>query len=69
MINAKFAICEKGGYIKATEDSKGGMHLTAVKCENCGRTLAELEEKLRIKCRKCGHMNYIVIKADQASQG
>ncbi|MBB6218012.1 phage FluMu protein Com [Anaerosolibacter carboniphilus] len=44
--------------------------MTEVKCEKCGRTLCELEGKVRIKCRKCGHMNYIVADtADQAPQG
>ncbi|MFW9879635.1 MAG: Com family DNA-binding transcriptional regulator [Candidatus Thorarchaeota archaeon] len=38
-------------------------------CKKCGRKLAELEGKLKIKCRKCGYINYIVVKvADQASQ-
>ncbi|MCG8541230.1 MAG: Com family DNA-binding transcriptional regulator [Clostridia bacterium] len=41
-----------------------------VKCKNCGRILCEVEGKLRIKCRRCGELNYIKTDiADQASQG
>ncbi|SKC82999.1 Com family DNA-binding transcriptional regulator [Maledivibacter halophilus] len=43
--------------------------MTKVRCEKCGRLLCEVDSKVRIKCRKCGHINYIEVKeADQASQ-
>ncbi|AKL94998.1 Mu-like prophage protein Com [Clostridium aceticum] len=43
--------------------------METVKCKHCGRTLCELEGKIKIKCRKCGHWNYIQTKeAAQAAQ-
>ena len=43
--------------------------LTIVRCNKCQRVLCEIDSKVKIKCRKCGHINYIIVKADQASQG
>ncbi|MCG8540946.1 MAG: Com family DNA-binding transcriptional regulator [Clostridia bacterium] len=41
-----------------------------VRCKKCKRLLCETDSKVKIKCRRCGSMNYIdVNEADQASQG
>jgi phage FluMu protein Com len=66
-IDVNYKIC------RGIQDSRGGMCLTdklkKIKCEYCGRTLGELEGELKIQCRRCGRMNYIITRADQASQG